>query len=104
MASPFNIAFGYGQQRLYDTAQQFFQAGHPVWLRVRNFPDVQNSATQPAAALGFNVSPTGQATGTTDILITPQPAVESMSASNIARSMGKLRLRRQALYYFGVFP
>ena|ERR1035438_4315153 len=81
---------GYGIQRLLDANLRFLQAGHPTWLRVRNFPDIQ---AQPYAQLGFSISPTGQygQTGVTDIAIQPQPAVEPVSAHNIAKSLGMLR-------------
>jgi hypothetical protein len=75
---------------LLDANLRFLQAGHPTWLRVRNFPDIQS---QPYAQLGFSISPTGQygQTGTTDISIQPPAAVEPISSYNIGKSMGMLR-------------
>jgi hypothetical protein len=85
----YNVNFGLGFQRLIANNQQYMRAGDPVYLRLRNFPDVQN---QTWAQLGFSISPTGTAQiGTTDILITPPPGVEMISLHNIGQSMGKLR-------------
>jgi hypothetical protein len=84
----FNEAFAYGTRRLIDSQLQLTRAGFPVYLRLKNFPDVQANM---AAQLGFAITPTGAATGTTDILITPAPAVTVVSVHNIGQSAGKLR-------------
>lgn len=84
-----NINFGYGLRRLIDLQQRFIRAGNPVYFRVRDFGDIQEeSFTQ----LGFSASPSGSvATGTTDVLVDPPPAVTWVSTHNIGQSMGKLR-------------
>ena len=81
-----NIGFGYGLQRLLDAHYNYARTGHAVWLRIRNFPDIQN---QRYAQLGFSIA--SSAGGTTDIPILPQPSVTMISLHNIGASMGKLR-------------
>jgi hypothetical protein len=81
-----NIGFGF--QRLLDTQLNYLQTGHPVYYRVRNFPDIQN---QEYAQLGFSISPSGTPVGTTDTLILPPPAVSPISMHSIGMSMGRLR-------------
>lgn len=85
---PFNVNFGYGVQRLIDSNLQYTRVGFPVYLRLRNFPDLQNSQF---AQMGFAISPSGTAVGTTDILIAPPPSVSMVSVHNIGMSEGKLR-------------
>lgn len=86
---PFGANFGVGFRRLIDAQMVYVRNGLPTYLRLRNFPDVQN---QLWAQMGFSISPSGtNQTGTTDILIAPPPAVQSLSLQNIARSEGKLR-------------
>lgn len=85
---PYNVNFGYGVRRLLDSHQRYMRAGNPVYLRLRNFPDVQN---QEWAQLGFAIAPTGATTGTQDVLIDPPPAEQVVSLRDIGRSMGKLR-------------
>lgn len=87
-ASP--IFIGQGFQNLIDAQQRWVRGGHTVYLRIRNFPDPQ--ATNPAVQLGFSITPTGTATGTTDILIDPPPSVTMLTMQNVAKSMGKLRI------------
>jgi hypothetical protein len=82
------LSFGYGFQRLIDAQQRFMRSGQPVYLRLRNFA---NALATPAAQLGFSVSATGSAVGTTDVLIDPPPGVVKVSIHNIGQSMGKLR-------------
>ncbi|MDE2102961.1 MAG: hypothetical protein KGL39_37300 [Patescibacteria group bacterium] len=83
-----SLQFGYGLRRLVDAQQNFVRAGHPVYLRLRNFPVVQ---TQQWAELGFSITPSGSPTGTSDILIAPPPGVIMMSLHNIGMSAGKFR-------------
>jgi len=78
-----------GFLNLLDAQQRYVRAGHSVYYRLRNFPDLQ--ASSQAIQLGFGYSPTGNMTGTTDTLIDPPPAVEAVSQTAVARSMGKLR-------------
>jgi len=85
---PFNVSFALGLQRLIDSHLAYSRTGHSVYLRIRNFPDVQGQAW---AQLGFRITPTGYMVGTQDILITPQPAITPVSTHNIGQSMGKLR-------------
>ena len=73
---------------MIDAQQNYVRNGLPVYLRLRNFPDLEN---QPWAQMGFSIAPTGAPVGTTDILIAPPPAVQSLSLRNIAASEGKLR-------------
>lgn len=83
------MLFGTGVRRLIDAQQQFTRAAHPVYLRTRDFPDVQQLDAQQ---LGFVVAPTGTSqVGTTDTLITPPPSVTMVSIHDIGQSMGKLR-------------
>lgn len=84
----FNVNFGVGFRRLIDAQQNYVRNGLPVYLRLRNFPDLQN---QQFAQMGFTITPTGTQVGTTDILIAPPPAVQSLTLRNIAASQGKLR-------------
>jgi hypothetical protein len=70
----------------------YVRNGLPVYLRLRNFPDLQNNL---AVQMGFAISPSGGQLGTTDILIGPPlgppPAVQSLSMHSIGMSEGKLR-------------
>ena len=83
-----SLSFGYGLQRLIDANQRFTRSGHPVYLRLRNFPDPQ---VNDWTALGFSISPSGNLVGTTDVLISPPPGVRAVSVHNIGMSNGKLR-------------
>lgn len=85
---PFGMNFAVGIRRLVDSQMRFVRVGHPVYLRLRNFPDPQD---QPWAQLGFSISPTGAQIGTKDVLIEPPPSVWAVSVHNIGQSMGKLR-------------
>lgn len=78
--------FAYGYRRLMDQGQRFIRYGSPTYLRLRNFPDLQN---QPYAQMGFSAS--GSPAGTTDILIVPPPSWYMVSVHNIGQSDGKLR-------------
>jgi len=99
---PFGPSFGFGLQRLLDSQYNFFRAGHCVWLRYRNFPDVQS---QEYAQLGFAISPTGQygQTGTTDIPIYPPPSVKLISSANIAKNSGQLRFGKRKVCVSATF-
>ena len=79
-----------GLQRLLDSQQSFVRNAHAVYLRVRNFAE---TPTENAlyAQLGRSITPASGETGTTDILITPTPAVRMISQHNIGQSQGKLR-------------
>jgi hypothetical protein len=79
----------YGIRRLVDAQQNFTRAAGPVYLRLRNFPDIQETDW---AALGFSIAPTGTSEiGTMDILINPPASVIMISLRTIGQSMGKLR-------------
>jgi hypothetical protein len=84
----YNLNFGYGLRRLVDSNQRFMRAGNPVYLRLRNFPDVQNTDW---AQLGFAITPSGALVGTQNVLIDPPPSEQTVSLRDIGRSMGKLR-------------
>lgn len=85
----FGPYFGLGFQSLIDSNQRYMQAGQPTYLRLRNFPDIQE---QEFAQLGFSIAPSGtDEVGTQDILIDPPPSVEPVPNRDIGRSMGKLR-------------
>jgi hypothetical protein len=85
----FGPFFGNGFIRLIDANQRYMQAGGPTYLRLRNFPDIQELEF---AQLGFSISPTGTSqVGTTDILIVPPPSNEPVSTHDIGKSRGKLR-------------
>lgn len=75
-------------RRLVDAQMRWARAGKAVYLRLRDFPDIQNTDW---AQLGFAIAPSGSAKGTSDILIDPPPAVNMISLHNIGQSMGKLR-------------
>lgn len=85
---PAGQSFGYGIQRLIDADLRYIRNAHPTYLRLRNFPDLQNNL---ATQMGFTMQPTGEPTGTQDVLIQPTPAVRMVSLHNIGQSMGKLR-------------
>lgn len=87
----FGVQFGYAVQHLIDTQLNWTRAAHPVYLRLRNFVDFETSL---AGGMGFAISPSGADTfnsGTTDILISPPPAITPISVHNIGQSVGKLR-------------
>ena len=85
----FGPYFGNGFQALIDSNQRYMQAGEPTYLRLRNFPDIQE---QEFAQLGFSIAPSGtDLVGTQDILIDPPPSIEPVPTKDIGRSMGKLR-------------
>lgn len=84
----FNVLFGYGQQRLLDAFQNYTRAAHPVYLRLRNYPNIQQN---DAVQLGFAISPAGAPLGTVDIEIKPRPSYDMISMHNIGMSNGKLR-------------
>jgi hypothetical protein len=86
---PFGVNFGYGIQRVIDAQQRFLRAGHPVYLRLKNFADTQQ---QEWSQLGFQITPSGGQVGTTDVLIAPPPQVEMVSMHNIGMSNGKLMM------------
>lgn len=86
---PAGPQFGFGAQRLFDARQRFVRGGQPVYYRIKNFPDTQG---QNYSDLGFIIAPSGTITGTTDILITPQPDVTYVSMHNIGQSNGTLRI------------
>jgi hypothetical protein len=97
---PFGMNAGLGFQRLIDAQMNFVRNGHPVYWRMRNFPDVQNIE---AAQLGFAISPSGGQTGTTDILVAPWPTIRMVSQHNIGMSEGKLRLGARYIIISGTF-
>jgi hypothetical protein len=83
------IGASFGMQMLIDAHQRYHRAGGPVYLRLRNFPDLQNVEF---AQLGFSITPTGTSNvGTTDVLIDPPPSVIMAGQSNIGIQGGKLR-------------
>lgn len=86
---PFGVNFGHGIQRVIDANQRFHRAAHPVYLRLKNFPDTQQ---QTWSQLGFSISPSGGPGGTTDVLINPPPSAEMVSMHNIGMSSGKLMM------------
>lgn len=87
-----NLALG--MTRLIDAHQAYFQAAGTIYLRLRNFTDVQETDW---ATLGFVISPSGGNTGTVDVLI-PNADSMMMSQHDIGQSMGKLRFgARQVL-------
>lgn len=90
-----------GMQFLLDAQQRWVRAGHPVYLRIRNFPDLQ--AVSTAIQLGFATSPTGTATGTTDILIDPPPSVTMIQMTNLGKGEGKLRFAVREFLISGTF-
>jgi hypothetical protein len=85
---PQGVQSSFGVQRLIDAQQRWARASFPVYLRLRNFPDVQG---QQWAQLGFRIAPSGGPVGVTDILIDPPPGVRMVSIHNIGMSAGKLR-------------
>lgn len=98
---PYGPNFGFGAQRLIDSNQRFMRGGGPVYLRLRNFPDIQEDAF---AQLGFAIAPTGtELVGTTDVLIDPPCSVEPVSVRDIGRSMGKLRFGARVFTVSGSF-
>ena len=87
----FGVNFGYAVQHLVDSQLNWSRAAHPVYLRLKNFPDPQSDL---AAGMGFVPAPSGAGpldSGTKDVLIQPPPAVTPVSLHNIGQSMGKLR-------------
>jgi hypothetical protein len=88
---PSGLQFGRGFQRLVDAQMRYVRNAHTVYLRLRNFPDLQQ--VSQAVQLGFALTPSGAGTniGTQDIQIDPPPSVKMISIHNIGQSMGKLR-------------
>lgn len=86
MSSGPNI--GFGMRYLMDAYQRYMRAQLPVYLRIKNFLDTQN---QGYSQLGFRISPSGSATGITNILIDPPCSWQMVSLRNIGMSDGKLR-------------
>ena len=83
------VPFAAGVRFLLDAHQQFFQAGLPVYLRVKNAQD--NSSAYEA--LGFLWQPPSSgalATGVTDLKIQPQPEVNDVSLANIGLNQARL--------------
>lgn len=84
-----SVSFGYGVQFLIDSQLRWQRTAHDCYLRIRNFPDVQQDQW---AQLGFTITPADQKhSGTTDILIEPPVSVRMVSVHNIGQSNGKLR-------------
>lgn len=78
-----------GLRRIIDAKQRFMRDAPPVFLRLREFADVQ---LQDWAIYGFAITPTGTVgTGTTDILIDPPASMIEVTMHNIGQSQGKLR-------------
>jgi hypothetical protein len=86
---PSGLQFGFGMQRLIDAQMRYVRNAHTVYLRLRNFPDLQQ--VSQAVQLGFAITPSGNQVGTEDIQIDPPPSVKMISIHNIGQSMGKLR-------------
>ena len=96
----FNVSFGFGVQRLIDSNLQYARVGFPVYLRLRNFPDLQSNQF---AQMGFAISPSGTAVGTTDILIAPPPSQSIVSVHNVGMSEGKLRFGARTFFISQAF-
>lgn len=82
-------ALAFGMQFLMDSQLNWLKAGTPIYLRLKNFPDIQD---ETYAELGFSIAPTGTVqVGTTDYIIDPWPSTVEVSLANVGRSMGKIR-------------
>lgn len=94
------INIGYGFQRILDAQMRFVRNSHPVYLRTRNFtPPTSSMYSQ----LGYTITPEGQPSGTTDLLIQPPPSVRMISQHNIGMSQGKLRFGARTFNVSGSF-
>ena len=83
------LNIGCGLRRLIDQQMRYVNAARgPIYMRFRNFDPPQDSMY---AQLGYTISPSGSATGTTDVLINPPPGTKLVSMHNIGMSSGKLR-------------
>lgn len=85
---PYGLQFGYGYQKAIDANMVFLRSSHPVYLRLRNFEDIQE---EKWAQMGFAITPTGTDVGTVDLEIVPPAKVVMVSMHNIGQSEGKLR-------------
>lgn len=96
-----SLQFSRGIRRLMDAHQRYMRAGAPVYLRLKNFPDLQN---RPWSQLGFQISPSGTSdVGVSDVLVVPQPSVLHMSIHNIGMSAGKLRFGARQFFISQTF-
>ena len=83
------LNIGYGIRRLVDQQMRYVNAARsPIYMRFRNFAPPQD---EMYAQLGYKISPSGNDTGTTDVLIDPPPGSRLVSMHNIGMSSGKLR-------------
>ena len=90
------VGFGYGVLWAVDQQLRWQRTSHPVYLRIRNFPDLQQ---QSFSQIGFAIAPTGTSqVGTTDILIDPPASTKMVSTHNIGQSEGKLRFGARTFY------
>ena len=99
---PAGVNFGFGLQRIVDAQMRYVRNAHTVYLRLRNFPDLQ--AVSQAVQLGFALTPSGtNQVGVQDIQIDPPPSVKMISIHNIGQSMGKLRFGARQFLISGSF-
>lgn len=81
-----SLLSNWGMRKVMDTASQFYQAGMPVYLRVR----VQQTVEQEQLAqFGFQVAASGQLV-TQDVQIVPQPQVQEVNMRDIGLNAAQL--------------
>jgi hypothetical protein len=95
------LNLGFGIQRLIDAQQRFVQNSRtPINIRLRNFTLPQQDLY---AQLGYSISPSGSATGMTDVQILPPPATRLISMHTIGMSSGKLLFGAREFVISGSF-
>lgn len=92
-----------GLQAVMDAQMRFMRNAHPVYLRLRNFPQSPVVAGNIFQQLGLPYTPLTGPTGTQDLLMSPPPSCRMMSQHNIGMSMGRLRFGARQFIVSGSF-
>lgn len=94
---------GRGLQNVMDAQLRFMRQSHPVYLRLRNFPESPVIAGNIFQQLGLPYTPPTGPTGTQDIRMNPPPSVRMLSQHNIGMSLGRLRFGARQFLVSGTF-
>lgn len=84
----------WGMRRTMDVASKFYEAGLPVYLRVKLDTQVQDTAY---VQFGFQVAASGN-TVTQDLLLDPPPQVEEVSLHDIGLNTAQLQFGSRHFY------
>lgn len=97
------LNIGAGMQMVMDAQMRFIRQSHPIYLRLRNFPQSPVVAGNIFQQLGLPYTPPTGPTGTQDLLIDPPPSMRMLSQHDIGMSLGKLRFGARQFLVSGSF-